>query len=306
MAAAITTNSESALTTPTYDESGQMIHPSVLDFGVGGSLYGTRYVMAGTPYTDSDNSIENPSILVSDDKTTWTVPVGLTNPLDTPDNVGEFYADTCLIFDQDSKLWCVWKSNFGSETKIFAMSTLDGTTWTEKQTIISYSDESGEPIVSPSIIWDGTNYRMFSVNKPEGAGLLGPPPLAIEMRTASSISGEWSDPITVSIPIPGAENRSIWHLNVICDESVLYCIAFCYGTNSGLFLGISYDLGLTWTMSTDAILQVSASGWDKTSLYQASILKTTSGFDMWYSAYSTVDDVDTWGIGYTPILFRIA
>ena len=57
---------------PTYDGSGQAVHPSLLvqdDRTTGGNPVagGPRFVLAFTPYTDTDDRVENPSVVVSDD-----------------------------------------------------------------------------------------------------------------------------------------------------------------------------------------------------------------------------------------------
>jgi hypothetical protein len=44
-------NASAPLTIPTYDASGQAIHPDVIDFGSGNTWNGYRYWMAMTPYT---------------------------------------------------------------------------------------------------------------------------------------------------------------------------------------------------------------------------------------------------------------
>ena len=48
---------------PTYDGSGQGVHPSLL-VQDGGS---PQFVLSFTPYTDTDDRVENPSVVVSDD-----------------------------------------------------------------------------------------------------------------------------------------------------------------------------------------------------------------------------------------------
>ena len=58
-----TTNADNPCTTPTYDGSGQGMHPSVYDAGAGETWNGHRYWMAMTPYPNNDSTKENPSIL---------------------------------------------------------------------------------------------------------------------------------------------------------------------------------------------------------------------------------------------------
>ena len=79
-------NSKQALQIPTYDGSGQVVHPSVIDFineyGID-AWSGYRYWMVLTPYPQSQDKFENPSLYASHDGLTWVVPHPITNPLDT-------------------------------------------------------------------------------------------------------------------------------------------------------------------------------------------------------------------------------
>lgn len=56
------------LNIPTYDGSGQAVHPSLLvrSDGRPGDT-SPRFILSFTPYTDTDDRVENPSIVVSDD-----------------------------------------------------------------------------------------------------------------------------------------------------------------------------------------------------------------------------------------------
>lgn len=77
-------NAINHLETPTYDHSGQAVHPSVIDFKTEYGIEkwgGSRYWMAFTPYPNFNSAFENPSLLVSEDGLNWTNPPGIKNPL---------------------------------------------------------------------------------------------------------------------------------------------------------------------------------------------------------------------------------
>ena len=67
------------LNIPTYDGSGQGVHPDVYYNANGWNGY--RYWMAVTPYPGGNAAYENPSIVVSNDNVNWIVPPGLSNPI---------------------------------------------------------------------------------------------------------------------------------------------------------------------------------------------------------------------------------
>ena len=84
---------------PTYDGSGQAVHPSLLVQDDVTSAGSPRFVMAFTPYTDTDDKVENPSVVVSDDGLNFREEKLGLNPLvpapekDHNDDPDLFYAD---------------------------------------------------------------------------------------------------------------------------------------------------------------------------------------------------------------------
>ena len=101
-------NAAAPLTIPTYDGSGQAVEPSVLHFADG--WQGHPYWMAVSPYPFGHAALENPSILVSEDGLTWSVPEGLTNPLVLPTQ--GTLSDATLVHDDTSdQLWVYYNSD---------------------------------------------------------------------------------------------------------------------------------------------------------------------------------------------------
>ena len=76
------TNASTPQTTPTYDGSGQVVHPGIVYFP--GGWNGYQYWLVVTPYPGGNAAFENPSILVSQDGVTWIQPPGITNPIAGP------------------------------------------------------------------------------------------------------------------------------------------------------------------------------------------------------------------------------
>lgn len=72
--------------TPTYDGSGQAVHPSLVYFrdgwGNDRARNNWRYWLVMTPFPNKKERYENPSILVSNEGVKWRVPPGLKNPIE--------------------------------------------------------------------------------------------------------------------------------------------------------------------------------------------------------------------------------
>ncbi|TGE31762.1 hypothetical protein [Desulfosporosinus sp. Sb-LF] len=125
-------NAFNHIVTPTYDRSGQAVHPSVIDFKTeyGIETWGEfRYWMAITPYPNFNSTVENPSILVSKDGLNWINPPGIKNPL-APRPLGvlsflsrNYNSDPELVYDPDqNKLILYWREySDGAFEKIWAI-----------------------------------------------------------------------------------------------------------------------------------------------------------------------------------------
>jgi hypothetical protein len=274
-----------SLTTPTYEGSGEATHPDVYDAGAGSTWNGYRYWMAMTPYPGGDNAFENPSILVSADGDTWIEPAGIANPI-APAPASGYYADTDLILTPDGlTMWCIYRHHGIAVPATLARSSTDGVTWSAEITLFTSTDS----LASPAVIWDGSQFVMFIINHTAE-------PYVIERCTASAIDGVWSARTPVTAVPPTA--TQIWHIDVIKDGGTLYV---AINTSSKrLYFGISTDSGLTWQIGTFPVFNPPATGWD-VSHYRASIVKTSSGFDIWYAGYAGTPVV--WGIGRTEIVF---
>lgn len=109
-------NSSNYLITPSYDHSGQAVHPSLIDFKTEygmESWQGFRYWMAFTPYPNFNSSVENPSLLVSKDGFNWINPPSIQNPLEAKPQGAlntSYNSDPELIFDpEQNQLVLYWR-----------------------------------------------------------------------------------------------------------------------------------------------------------------------------------------------------
>lgn len=268
------------LVTPTYDGSGQAVHPATVDFG--SAWNGYRYWMAMTPYPGGDDQYENPSILVSDDGWTWSVPAGLTNPIDATPS-GGYNADVELVHDPATdKLFCFYLSHDGTNKATCVRSSSDGITWSA-ETVLFTTVVATRNDVSPSVFLDGSTWKMWTIVTTTS-------PNTVELRTASTPDGTWSAPSTCSITPPSG--RDLWHFDVIKSGSTYYMAVSdatldSNGVSSGdIYLAASSD-GVTWNLGTTPILVNVPGTWTSNRLYRPSILIDGTTLRMWYSAFAS-------------------
>jgi hypothetical protein len=284
-------------TTPTYDGSGQGIHPDIVQ--IPGGWNGYEYWMAMTPYPGSDDQTENPSVLASHDGETWEVPAGLTNPLigappcdhnnDTDiifnpyaaDGAGElmlYYLDTrragrCGGHEGED----YYHHNF---LQMFTSS--DGVTWAGPTPVIDW-DLDVEPLyLSPAILQMGEHEFYLWVSNGSNTVLL----------YESDNGIDWHSPSPVNI----ADN--VWHLNVsYIPGKGEYWMLTDYPSRSGsLRWAVSTDR-VNWTTYPNPVLVPGVSSWD-THPYRGAVLYDDANdlLRIWYSAYKR--DPVVWHTGY--------
>jgi hypothetical protein len=283
------------LNIPTYEGSGQAIHPDILLLKK--PISGYRYWMAFTPYPNSLNIYENPSIVASNDGKNWEVPKGLRNPLEQAPSEGH-YSDPDIFIDEDERLWLFFRWSHGLEERIYAKYSVDGIRWSEKIAVLETDSES---LISPSIVFDKV-YKMWYVD-------IRPEPNVIKIRTAPSPLGPWSDPLKCKVNgVP--DDRNIWHLDVIkvkegYDAFILLINKGKGLKNGELYFATSKD-GIEWNLSPFPILTPSSTGWDSFIIYRSSalLLSEIEGcrhYALYYSGAKSSCGSIIWHIGYTEV-----
>ena len=243
--------------------------------------------MALTPYPNEQYAYENPSILVSNNGSDWSVPPGLTNPIEPFAN-NVYNSDPEIIVDPYNTMWLFWRLDDTKNDYIYARSSADGINWTSKVQVLKANYTTA---LSPALYFDGSQYIMWTVSTDQ----------TITRRTASSLTGPWSTPTNIILKFSGASFIP-WHLNVTARNGVLWMIL---SQNDGinLWLATSADNGLNWTTGSNPLLRATSNSWDSY-LYRSTLVVTSTGFDLWYSAFAmwyTPTYGTTWHIGRTPV-----
>jgi hypothetical protein len=281
-------NAPEPLRTPTYDGSGQCVHPDVL--AVGGRFYGARYVMAVQPYAFGDDRLENPSLLTSDDGRAWVEAPGVPAPLVPAPAAGGWNSDGDLASD-DGRLLLYYRYNSGrGETRLYLKESDDGTRWSEAEGLLTV-DVSGE-FVSPSVTVAGGRFRMFYVDSLRG-----------QIRALESRDGRRWHAAASILDFP-----KVWHLDAVMHDGVPYLLVnnrhslfLLRGAGSGRWS--IYDANCErWlpfgpALKPIPLLAPSCGGWDSHFLYRGSLLMEDDGLlKIWYSARSPHN---VWRVGYT-------
>jgi hypothetical protein len=253
-------NAQIPLVIPTYEGSGQTVHPSVVF--VSARWNGYEYWMAHTPYPETNDDFENPSISVSTDGINWINLPGLTNPIDQPTagELVELYhmSDTELILVNGTmECWYRFNKNSGTE-QIMRKKSTDGVNWTAREVVLDLTG-SGNWSLSPAVIYEDGKYKLWFV----GSGSK-----IYYTESTTGAAGTWSAITACTIGYRDTVYTP-WHIDIIHDGAIYYAII---NTTSALgkrclLLAESTD-GLAWT-DAHVIMEAPETGWDSKELYRA-------------------------------------
>ena len=206
---------------PTYDGSGQAVHPSLLvqeDRTTGGNpIVGSpQFVLSFTPYTDTDDRVENPSILVSDDGLVFREEKPGLNPLvPTPE---KDHNDDPDLFYSGGKYGILYLETMRPEMQsLILLESTDRIHW-EKRVIHEERLDQGSDcfMLSPKYIEkEGLSY-LFYVNRDASGGY------RIEYVTGKDVySLDFAH--RKSVTVSGLDELP-WHLEILPDGQSYYML----------------------------------------------------------------------------------
>jgi hypothetical protein len=263
---------------PTYDGSGVVVHPSVYYKADGWN--GHNYWMAFTPYSNSNNQLENPSIVYSDDGTTWTVPAGLTDPV-VPvvnDPAGGYNSDPNLFVDSSGLMYLFWRLNtYNGGEYHYVVTSTDGVKWGAR-TLVRQDAQSVRRLLAPSYtqLSDGS-WVVYAVDAVRA-------PRTFVRATAPTVTGPWTTPqictITGNSAIP-------WHVDlhrIGAEWQALVMSDVSDGSAGDLWAMVSQD-GLNFTAGPPLIDKGTPSvDWDASyykSAFVPAVRNGVAGWDTW-------------------------
>jgi hypothetical protein len=280
-----------ALTIPTYEGSGESVHPDVLEFP---NLWrGHRYWLAMTPYPRSDYRVENPSVLQSDDGVSLAVPEGGSNPVvPHAGRATDYNSDPELVYEPETdRLLLFYRFVEKKTNTIRVASSLDGRTWKRERNAFWVH---GHAAVSPSITprFGTMAAKMWYVD----AGKAGCHAAAtrVMMRTADSAGkltdARWSAPTVTDLVQPG---YVVWHLKVryIPTKGEFWALYSAFPKAQvgcdidDLFFARSTD-GVHWQTYPEPLIRHEDRAWTAAAVYRSTFLyiPETDELRIWLSA----------------------
>jgi hypothetical protein len=287
---AIPTGEIRLLSLPTYEGSGQVVHPDYVQSLDGAFAYGHH--LAITPYPFGNATYENPSLFGSLGKRDgWLLEPGAPNPIVRP--ASGYLSDPDVVYVPDSnELWLYYRQATNDNVVLLIRSG-DGLRWSEP---VEVARRPSHQIVSPTVVRkSASEWYMWAVNSgPSGCGA---PSTQVELRRSSD-GKHWSDPEPLDLPAPALWP---WHLDVqwIPSRNEFWAI-FNAKTNTGcttpaIFIARSPD-GVAWTVAGRPVISKG-----RIPEFQDIVYRSTFDYDpaadivtFWYSGASYVGSQYVW------------
>jgi hypothetical protein len=267
------------LTIPTYDGSGQAVHPDIL-------VEGTRAVMAITPYPFSDDRLENPSLVTTADGVAFAPYPGAASPL-VPAPPSDHNDDPDLRRDPRTGAYeLLYLETLRPDRQtLVALRSTDLIAWTRRDAIVWDLAVGDTFVVSPAAIEvDGVTH-LFYVD-------LVPAARIVELTSADGMT--WDK--TAGRPIALDLTRGLgpvvpWHIDVIRGEHGFAMLISGFVDefiHQDLFLATSPDL-VTWTLAPAPLLDHADPALGVASLYRSTGVVSGRTLAVWYSMQFAVE-----------------
>jgi Big-like domain-containing protein len=235
------------LDVPTYDGSGQVVHPDYATSSASGFRFPAH--LAITPYPFGNPGWENPSVFAGDGPLSWLLENGAPNPVATPGT--GYLSDPDLVYVAEKpELWMYYRQVTGKNL-IHLIRSQDGVHWSSPVEVVAAPNHE---IISPTVVQRGPkDWWMWAVN----GGAAGCAGAAASVEVRRSEDGQhWSPASAINLVQPGFFP---WHIDVewIATRNefwAVYNVKIPGGcATPAVFLATSPD-GVNWTSRSTPLL----------------------------------------------------
>ncbi len=278
---------EQLLALPTYDGSGQCVHPDILLLPYGPFEY--RYLMAYTPYPNGNDDFENPSLLCSRNGVDFTELWNGLNPLaKAPDY--DHNDDPDIIYDANTgKFYLYYLETMRPDSQnVICLESKDWKSFT-RHTAMHFNVGEGETfMLSPAVVNTGNGYRMYFVSVGD----------TLRLKSIYSDGTSWNKTAIESVYVNLPEGLRPWHVDVFRSPNGYAMLLACL-TQSGelldqtIYLGNSID-GINWSINNKPLMATDPSFHGCRSMYRSTGVWIDDKLAIWYSM---VDTNNNWRIG---------
>jgi len=292
----VTLSSVHVLPLPSYDGSGQLVHPDLAR--IPDAWGGGPFRLAATPFPSGMAKFENPSLFAGASLTDFDVPAGVQNPIVSPDS--GYLSDPDMVFDPDAQTLSLYYRKVTTANEIWLIRSTDGVNWSAPVLVVQAPNQM---VVSPAVVRRGPGaWLMWSVN----AGVEGciAPSTTIELRqSADGVS--WSAPEPVDLQDSAG---FAWHIDVEWIASrdeywALYPIKLPGSCTTGSLRFATSSDGVHWRTYPAPLLWHGALDAFQDIVYRASMDHGAADgtVTLFYSGARLIDTSYSWSIAYEQL-----
>jgi hypothetical protein len=279
------------LTLPTYEGSGQVVHPDFVATPPG--MFGTTGHLAITPYPHGDFRFENPSLFAGTRLDVWGLEAGAPNPVILP--AEGYLSDPDIVFEPDAReLWLYYR-HVDDANIVRLLRSSDGIRWSQP---VEVARAPNHDLVSQSVVRRAAgDWWMWSVSSgPAGCGATS---TSVEVRRSAD-GIKWSAPLATDL---SGGQLWPWHLDVewIPSRNQFWAVYNAKAANGCttpvVYLATSTD-GVSWQMVARPVIVKG-----RIPEFQDIVYRTTFSYEpvtdavtFWYSGATFTGGSYVWGV----------
>ena len=285
------------LSIPTYEGSGQVVHPHVLFFEE--KFMGYHYIMVITPYPFSNERHENPSILGSQDGFNWEVPEGVINPVvGTPFDVrhGGYFSDP-FIFRRDDTLELWFRHTLATyqngqfvqrnrHNRIYRTVSNDLVNWSDFEIFFDCPNYI-DAFMSPVIMYNNGKYRVWYTHFTSAL---------FYIESYDRIN--WTPRRQI---IPNLGGLGIWHHDIVFTggkyEALFTSADWGNEPVFRLFYATSYD-GIEFDRGREICIRSISPELEGLTVHKSTFVRTNGIYQMYIAVFSSNEE---WSLFYFEI-----
>jgi hypothetical protein len=277
---------------PTPDGGNQSTHPSVVFQP--DTWNGYKYWMAYTPYTGTNDALEDPCLVVSQDGVNWVYAPGVSQPIDDAPGTpgGSYNSDPDIVITPEGVMYYFWRTYYvtghpGAEEVTYFKTSTDGRTFSAKKVAYQF-DQTKQRLLSPSFIFENGTWTVYAVNL---VGTNTSTNVVRMVSTTADPSSTWSAPFTIDVgPMQDAAKHA-WHIEVRKQNGkyigLLNDTTFNPTGSNGDLLFLTSGDGITFQNTGATVIPRYQAG-EHERLYRATLIPSfqngVAGYTVWYSA----------------------
>lgn len=262
----------------------EIVHASVVAFETAWNGY--KYWMVTTPYPSTNPVYENPTIIASNDLSTWEEPAGIVNPVAPKPITASVQGDPGLMYDPVTDRLVIVYGSFGTVNEVRIITSSDGVTWSSSTLVFNDNPPMGTHHMVTFTTGGTRTYRLLYTKNISSV---------MRMFYRDSTEGIYGDSNSwencieheslvygMGSQVDGGGDRMPWDFQAyrLASGEWLFSqvlVDSIGGSQAKLYLGFSQDNCATIQYFKNPLLTINPSGWPEALIYVTALVCEVAG-----------------------------